>query len=77
MLTEAWLFAASATEAAPVVLPVVRARLACPDTGAVQRVHVAVDPATGEPAVVSCERFEAPPLACSRTCVERWGPEER
>jgi hypothetical protein len=73
-LTEAWLFAASTPDVAPGILPTVRARLACPDTGAVQRVHLAVDPVGGRPAVIWCERFGQPPLACSRACIEPAGP---
>jgi hypothetical protein len=74
VLTEAWLFAASTPDAAPVVLPVARAQLACPDSGAVQHVHLVADPMGGALAVVSCDRFGQPPLACSRACIETAGP---
>jgi hypothetical protein len=67
-MTEAWLFAASTPDLAPAVLPLVRARVACPDTGSLLRVRLVVDPVGGQPAVVWCERFDQPPLACSRTC---------
>lgn len=77
LLTEAWLFAATTPDAAPMALPVVRDRLTCPDSGGVQQVRLAVDPVSGERAVISCDRFEQPPLACSRACVEHRGPPAR
>jgi len=69
-LTEAWLFAASTPDVEPATLPTVRARVACPDTGGVHRVRIAVDPVGGRPAVVWCDRFDQRSLACTRTCLE-------
>jgi hypothetical protein len=70
MLTEAWLFAATTPDIQPAQLPLVRARLACPETGGVNRVRLAVDPVDGRPAVVWCERFDQRPMTCDRTCLE-------
>lgn len=69
-LTEAWLFAASTPDVEPATLPTVRARVACPDTGGVHRVRIAVDPVGGRPVVVWCDRFDQRALACTRTCLE-------
>jgi hypothetical protein len=73
LLTEAWLFAATTPDAAPMSVPVVHGRLTCPDSGGVRQVRLAVDPVSGERAVIACDRFAQPPLACSRACVEQRG----
>lgn len=70
MLTEAWLFAATTPDSPPPRLPVVRARLVCPETGGVNRVRLAVDPVDGRPAVLWCERFDQRPSTCERDCLE-------
>ncbi len=69
-LTEAWLFAASTPDVAPEVLPLVRARVVCPDTGGIHRVRLAVDPVGNRPAVAWCDRFDQRPMACGRSCLE-------
>jgi hypothetical protein len=69
-LTEAWLFAASTPDVQPGVLPTVRARVACPETGGVDRVRLAMDPVSGKPTVVWCERFDGHPITCERRCLE-------
>jgi hypothetical protein len=74
-LTEAWLFAASTPDIQPGMVPTVRARVACPETGGVNRVRLAVDPVGGKPAVVWCERFDAHPITCERRCLEEELPE--
>ena len=69
-LTEAWLFAAATPDIKPAVLPTVRARVACPETGGVNRVRLAVDPVSGHPAVIWCERYDQRSMSCGRGCVE-------
>jgi len=74
-LTEAWLFAASTPDIQPGIVPTVRARVACPETGGVDRVRLAMDPVSGKPAVVWCERFDGHPITCERRCLEEELPE--
>ena len=69
-MTEAWLFAASTPDIQPGILPLMRARVACPETGGINRVRLAVDPAGGQPAVVWCERYDQRAMACGRGCLE-------
>lgn len=69
-LTEAWLFAASTPDVQPGVLPMVRARVACPETGGISRVRMAVDPVSGRPTVVWCDRYDQRPMGCGRGCLE-------
>lgn len=69
MLTEAWLFAATTPRVEPRGLPIVRARLVCPETGGVNRVRLAVDPVEGQPAVLWCEHFDRRPMTCGQGCL--------
>lgn len=68
--TEAWLFAAVTPDIQPGILPSVRARVACPETGGIRRTRIAVDPASGLPAVVWCDRYDQRPMTCQRGCLE-------
>jgi len=68
--TEAWLFAAVTPDIQPGIPPTQRARIACPETGGVSRVRLAVDPVSGLPAVVWCDRYDQRPMACRRGCLE-------
>jgi hypothetical protein len=68
--TEAWLFAAVTPDIQPGILPTVRARVACPETGGISRVRLAVDPVNGLPAVSWCDRFDQRPMTCRRRCLE-------
>ncbi|HEX9632079.1 MAG TPA: hypothetical protein VGA02_06400 [Gemmatimonadales bacterium] len=68
--TEAWLFAAVTPDVQPGVMPAVRARVACPETGGLSRVRLAVDPVSGIPAVVWCDRYDQRPMTCRRGCLE-------
>jgi hypothetical protein len=69
-MTEAWLFAAVTPDIQPRVLSAVRARIACPETGGIDRVRLAVDPVSGQPAVVWCDRYDQRPMRCGRGCLE-------
>jgi len=68
--TEAWLFAAVTPDIQPGLLPSVRARVACPETGGISRVRLAMDPVSGRPAVVWCERYDQREMTCPRGCLE-------
>ena len=68
--TEAWLFAAVTPDIQPGLLPSVRARVACPETGGISRVRLAVDPVSGLPAVVWCDRYDQREMTCRRGCLE-------
>lgn len=68
--TEAWLFAAVTPDIQPGFLPMVRARVACPETGGINRVRLAVDSVSGLPAVVWCDRFDQRPITCRYGCLE-------
>lgn len=70
ILTEAQLFAACTPNVAPGVLPAVRARIACPGTGGIKRVRLAMDPVTARPAVVWCSRFGNHTIACGQDCLQ-------
>jgi len=67
--TEAWLFASVTPDLTPTGVPTVRARVACPETGGVNRVRLVVDPVTGHPAVTWCERFDGRTMTCERLCL--------
>jgi hypothetical protein len=67
--TEAWLFASVTPDLAPNAVPTVRARVACPETGGINRVRLVVDPVTGHPAVTWCERFDGREVTCERSCL--------
>jgi hypothetical protein len=68
--TEAWLFAAVTPDIQPGMPAIVRARVACPETGGINRVRLAVDPVGGVPAVVWCDRYDQRPMSCRRGCLE-------
>jgi hypothetical protein len=42
----------------------------CPDSGGIHRVRLAVDPVSGRPGVVWCDRFDQRSLTCGRICLE-------
>jgi hypothetical protein len=76
-LTEAQLFAQCTPDVQPAALPTVSARVACPQTGGIKRVRLAMDPVTGRPAVVWCGRFGARTMTCAQECLrgEEGAPE--
>jgi hypothetical protein len=65
-LTEAELFARCTPNLTPRVLPTVSARVYCPETTEIRRIHIAMDPVTGRPAVVSCSAGD---LTCEQVCL--------
>lgn len=69
MFTEAQLFAACTPDLAPAGAPGVRVRVACPETGGIKRVRLAMDPLTGRPAVTWCARFGTHPITCEQDCL--------
>jgi hypothetical protein len=69
-LTEAQLFAACTPDLAPGCFPAVRARVACPETGGIKRVRLAMDPVTWRPAVVWCSRYGAHEITCRGQCLQ-------
>jgi hypothetical protein len=70
VLTEAQLFAACTPNVAPGCLPAVRARVACPETGGIKQVRLAMDPVSGRPAVVWCSRYGPHPIECRGECLQ-------
>ena len=70
ILTEAQLFAACTPDLAPGRIPAVRVRLACPETGGIKRVRLAMDPVAGTPAVVWCSRYGAHEIRCGQPCLQ-------
>jgi hypothetical protein len=75
-ITEAQLFAACTPDLAPARMPAVRVRLACPETGGIKRVRLAMDPVTGFPAVVWCSRYGAHEIACRERCLQPEGADQ-
>jgi hypothetical protein len=65
-MTEAELFARCTPNLTPRVLPTVSARVYCPETTEINRIHIAMDPVTGRPAVVSCSAGD---LTCEQVCL--------
>ncbi|MDH3495340.1 MAG: hypothetical protein OER21_01065 [Gemmatimonadota bacterium] len=70
MMTEAWLYAQVTPDLAPQALPAVTTRVACPHTGGIKRVRLAMDPLTGRPAVTWCGRFGAAAITCEEECLQ-------
>jgi hypothetical protein len=62
-MTEAELFARCTPNLTPRVLPTVSARVYSTE---INRVHIAMDPVTGRPAVVSCSAGD---LTCEQVCL--------
>jgi hypothetical protein len=75
-LTEAQLFAACTPDIAPGVVPAVRARIACPETGGIKRVRLAMDPVSGRPTVVWCSRYGQHQVTCQENCLQPDAAEE-
>jgi hypothetical protein len=69
-ITEAKLFAACTPDVAPGMMPAVRARVACPETGGIKRVRLAMDPVTARPAIVWCSRFGGHTVTCRQDCLQ-------
>jgi hypothetical protein len=76
-LTEAQLFAACTPDLAPGLVPAVRARIACPETGGIKRVRLGVDPVSGRPAVIWCSRYGHHPIECREDCLQPDGEDHQ